>query len=334
MNIRIPVVFALLVPFLAAGACDPVGRISAPAGSAPVVRALEPEFGSVDGGETVAVLGDGFSENPHVTFGNLPCEILGRSSSELVVKIPGGVEGPCDVTVRNADGSEARMPAGFTYQDPLLAPALESVAPAYAFCEGGTVVLLRGGNFQEGVTVSIQGVAASGVVLTDATTLTAVVPGGLPEGALDVVVVNPDGRRAALLDSQWAQDLAADEKEALRLVNAEREKAALAPLAPSPVLTRAARLHTDDMIVRAYLDHVNPEGLGPWDRAGALAYPSLYVGENLAAGYRDPAEMVGAWMNSPAHRTNILNPSFKEFGIAKGEGGPLGVYWTLMFGSP
>ncbi len=41
-------------------------------------------------------------------------------------------------------------------------------------------------------------------------------------------------------------------------------------------------------------------------------------GENIAYGtqaYASPRAMVKAWMNSPEHRANILNPEFRDIGV-------------------
>ena len=40
------------------------------------------------------------------------------------------------------------------------------------------------------------------------------------------------------------------------------------------------------------------------------------VGENVAAGYATGRDAVKAWMNSPLHRANILEPSFRKLGLA------------------
>jgi uncharacterized protein YkwD len=42
------------------------------------------------------------------------------------------------------------------------------------------------------------------------------------------------------------------------------------------------------------------------------------VGENLAwgsHGYSRPSVIMRMWMNSPGHRANILNGSFREIGV-------------------
>ncbi len=57
-------------------------------------------------------------------------------------------------------------------------------------------------------------------------------------------------------------------------------------------------------------------------------------GENIAAGYGSPGEVVSAWMNSEGHRANILNSSYTQVGVgyAYCSGTSYGSYWTLQFG--
>lgn len=56
------------------------------------------------------------------------------------------------------------------------------------------------------------------------------------------------------------------------------------------------------------------------------------VGENVAAGYQTGRAAVKAWMNSPLHRANILEPGFRKLGMAmrrSAEGTP---YAAQVFG--
>ena len=57
-------------------------------------------------------------------------------------------------------------------------------------------------------------------------------------------------------------------------------------------------------------------------------------GENIAAGYASPGEVVAAWMDSDGHRANILNPSYAQVGVgyAYCNISTYGHYWTLQFG--
>ena len=42
---------------------------------------------------------------------------------------------------------------------------------------------------------------------------------------------------------------------------------------------------------------------------------TVTAGENIAKGYSTPERVVDAWMNSPGHRANILNPSYTMIGV-------------------
>ncbi|MGW4165155.1 CAP domain-containing protein, partial [Streptomyces sp. NPDC004788] len=119
--------------------------------------------------------------------------------------------------------------------------------------------------------------------------------------------------------------------QVIDLVNAERAKAGCGPVTENALLTRAAQGHSDDMAARDFFDHTNPDGDGPGERVTAAGYRWSTYGENIAKGQRTPAEVMDSWMNSPGHRANILNCSFREIGIGiHSAGGP---YWTQVFGA-
>ena len=66
----------------------------------------------------------------------------------------------------------------------------------------------------------------------------------------------------------------------------------------------------------------------------AAKYRYYAVGENLAAGPATAAEVVKEWMESASHREIILDPSWKEIGVAVRSGGKHGIYWVQEFGDP
>jgi uncharacterized protein YkwD len=116
--------------------------------------------------------------------------------------------------------------------------------------------------------------------------------------------------------------------EVLQLTNAERAKVGCAPLHADSRLAAAAQGHSADMASRGYFAHVTPEGQTPWDRAKAAGYDSPSA-ENIAMGYRTPADVVAAWMKSDGHRQNILNCASHALGVGFD---PRGYYWTQLFG--
>ncbi|AKM82389.1 TPA: CAP domain-containing protein [Candidatus Berkelbacteria bacterium] len=100
------------------------------------------------------------------------------------------------------------------------------------------------------------------------------------------------------------------------LVNASRSQEGLSPLSNNAKLADAALKKAQDMFDNQYFSHNSPEGKTPWDFFKVSDYDYVYAGENLAIGYTDSNELHDAWMNSPTHRENIMNPNYREIGIA------------------
>ncbi|MEU6065476.1 MULTISPECIES: sigma-70 family RNA polymerase sigma factor [Streptomyces] len=120
--------------------------------------------------------------------------------------------------------------------------------------------------------------------------------------------------------------------QVVALVNKERANAGCGPLTENAQLEKAAQAHSDDMAARNFFDHTNPDGADPGQRITAAGYRWSTYGENIAQGQQTPQSVMDSWMNSPGHRANILNCSFKEIGVGvhKGSGGP---WWTQDFGA-
>jgi hypothetical protein len=100
------------------------------------------------------------------------------------------------------------------------------------------------------------------------------------------------------------------------LTNKARLSAGLAVVVENPILDKAAFLKAQDMINNNYFSHYSPQGLSPWHWFSIAGYNYEYAGENLAIGFLDSQDVYQAWMNSYSHKQNILNPNYKEIGIA------------------
>ena len=118
------------------------------------------------------------------------------------------------------------------------------------------------------------------------------------------------------------------EKEVVRLVNAERTKRGLSPLAMDWQLSRVARYKSQDMHDNRYFSHTSPVYGSPYQMIKSFGISFRSAGENIAKGYQTPAAAVSGWMNSSGHRANILNPSFTRIGVGYVSSGK---YWTQMF---
>ena len=68
------------------------------------------------------------------------------------------------------------------------------------------------------------------------------------------------------------------------------------------------------MIQSDFFGHQGPDGDTADVRAAAAGYGGG-VGENLAAGFSTPEDMMDALMASPGHRANILHPDYKSMGV-------------------
>lgn len=103
--------------------------------------------------------------------------------------------------------------------------------------------------------------------------------------------------------------------------NRAREENGLPPLVRNSELDEVAMLRLEDMFAKQYFAHYSPEGVGVSGEADAVGYEYLAVGENLALGKFDgDAGVVGAWLDSPGHRANILNDGYTEIGAAAKQG--------------
>ena len=73
-----------------------------------------------------------------------------------------------------------------------------------------------------------------------------------------------------------------------------------------------------------------------YERIVANGYDNYYtVGENIAGGQKTLDEVMSAWLASPGHCENIMNPNYTEVGVAivTNSESTYGIYWTQNFGS-
>jgi len=123
----------------------------------------------------------------------------------------------------------------------------------------------------------------------------------------------------------------------VQFVNTDRAANGLDPVAYDPSLLGIAR-------IRAAAQRGGP--LSHLDAVGQLAFVSLFVdwqvpyslaGENLARHSRNSASVAAdlerALMNSPTHRANILEPSFREIAIGEAPEGS-GIAFAQIFRAP
>ncbi|GAA4755336.1 CAP domain-containing protein [Flavisolibacter ginsenosidimutans] len=123
----------------------------------------------------------------------------------------------------------------------------------------------------------------------------------------------------------------------LQLVNDVRKKGckcgdtwypSAPPVAWNELLEKAALNHSTDMNRNGFFSHTSPTNGKAGPRLEAIGYNWRTYGENIAMGYESEKEVVAGWLTSPGHCKNIMNPSYKEMGVAK-----VGNLWTQDFGT-
>ncbi len=122
------------------------------------------------------------------------------------------------------------------------------------------------------------------------------------------------------------------------------------PLRWNDDLYQAAYLHSYDM---AKSDTFSHEGSGTqYDTVAQALHPGegstmkerieysgykdwSQIGENIAAGYTTVEGVIAAWLSSPGHCKNLMNPDFEEVGMAEAidSDSRYGYYWTQDFGT-
>ncbi|WP_426362511.1 CAP domain-containing protein [Streptomyces sp. E-08] len=121
-------------------------------------------------------------------------------------------------------------------------------------------------------------------------------------------------------------------QDVVELANAEREKAGCGPLRSEGHLRAAAQGHADDMAARDYYEHHSPEGRDAGDRISGAGYTWSTWGENIHRGPKTPERAMADWMDSPGHRANILNCSFRDIGVGV-DLAANGPWWVQDFGA-
>ncbi|TWR30992.1 CAP domain-containing protein [Mucilaginibacter pallidiroseus] len=104
------------------------------------------------------------------------------------------------------------------------------------------------------------------------------------------------------------------------------------PLVWNDDLEKAAEGHARDMAKKNYFSHDSKDGRSMSSRiitAGYIfkGFKSFAVGENIAFGQTSIAEVTAGWFKSEGHCKNLMNPTFKEVGVAEKN-----KYWVQDFG--
>jgi hypothetical protein len=168
----------------------------------PVIRALNPTSGPIDGGTAVTITGDAFEAPLQVFFGSAQAQVINVQFHTIQVVTPtardtnpngsGTVTGPVEVRVLNVNsGKSGTLAGGFRYTAKM---QITAISPTFGSALGGTDVLIDGIGFTSPVTVDVGGVRASVISVSGTEIRVRTSPTGNPCGGTTgpVIVTNVD----------------------------------------------------------------------------------------------------------------------------------------------
>jgi uncharacterized protein YkwD len=110
------------------------------------------------------------------------------------------------------------------------------------------------------------------------------------------------------------------------LVNKERAAEGIAPVSLHRDATACAQVRAEE--AKKSFSHTRPNGTTCFTALTEAGITYAAAGENLAGKIKTPEKVVDAWMNSPGHRKNIMNPKYSQIGVGYVSSGN---YWSQFF---
>ena len=137
--------------------------------------------------------------------------------------------------------------------------------------------------------------------------------------------------RGIIIETETKKSMMPNVEDVVRMVNEERAKVGLSPLRTTTSLDKAAQIRAEELT--KYYSHTRPDG--------RLCYTVLYetgamggvwtLAENIVAQAPTAEAAMKAWMDSPAHRENILSRHYTKIGVAFAYDSNGVCYWVQDF---
>ena len=152
---------------------------------------------------------------------------------------------------------------------------------------------------------------------------------------LAVTLTSSAGASLAASDSSFAghyttASLSVQEQTAGNLLNSDRARYGLAPLAVDPALCRIARIKSQDMRDNQYFAHTSPTYGDVRSMLRQFGYDFQAAGENIAH-HASIEKAQAAFLSSPGHRKNIMSTAYTKVGLGVAIGAKGDVYLTQIF---
>ena len=124
--------------------------------------------------------------------------------------------------------------------------------------------------------------------------------------------------------------LSVQEQTAGNLLNNDRMRYNLSPLAIDPALCRLARIKSEDMRDNQYFAHTSPTYGDVRQMLNQFGYAYHAAGENIAH-HATVEKAQAAFLSSPGHRKNIMSSAYTKVGIGIAVDDKGFVYLTQIF---
>ena len=159
------------------------------------VRAISPQEGNVEGGESITIFGRNFPSGTTVTIGGRSLTDLEVTNTLITGITPPGVIGEADIEIHLPDSSVLPFERwNFLYTN--IPSVTLTMTPTHGSQMGGGIGIITGGSFTPRAVVKIGANPATDVVVTPTLIHFAIPPG--TAGTVDVTVTDPDGREQTL----------------------------------------------------------------------------------------------------------------------------------------
>lgn len=131
------------------------------------------------------------------------------------------------------------------------------------------------------------------------------------------------------ISDPYIETFDADVETVLKITNEEREKKGFSALVVDKNLQAAAQQRAKELAES--FSHKRPDGTTAATVVEEFDIDCLAFGENIGMGQKTARQVMDEWLDSPAHRENILEQKYTKTGIGMYEDAEGTKYWVQLF---
>jgi PKD repeat protein len=160
----------------------------------PKIQSINPQESLIAGGGNLQITGNYFQEGVSVFIDGITVTENRISDTQISCVIPAHDAGDVDIVVKNPDNKSDRIQ--FTYLTPN--PTISQISPDNVYVSGGLTLTITGTSFQEGLSITIDGITVTNTNRISSTSITCTAPAHDIGQAL-LLLSNPDGKSVTYL---------------------------------------------------------------------------------------------------------------------------------------